>query len=171
MTTYNQTMSGGTYACGSWLDAPLTMYSLNLGPANTGLTLSAQLIDLKGDNSGSAILSGFHEIGSGYYLWSCCLDNFQGGVKFINTANSTMMTFASVDQNNLSATGLDYISVESNINFRQAMSIISAVLGGVLSTGVGTVTINATGRTDITRVTANVSSYGDRTSVTLNIPK
>jgi hypothetical protein len=42
--------------------------SLALGGSKTGLTLNAQLVDSSLANVGSAISSGFYEVGNGYYL-------------------------------------------------------------------------------------------------------
>lgn len=77
-------------------------FSLSLGPGKTGLTdLRAQLVDSSGANSGSAITTGFVEIGSqGFYLWNYAsfADNFRGGVKFYSAAaSSTILGFAAIN--------------------------------------------------------------------------
>ena len=58
--------------------------SLLLGSSQTGLTLSAQLIDSNGDDYGTAITTGFTEVGNGNYLWfyNAFPDDFAGGVSF-----------------------------------------------------------------------------------------
>lgn len=76
-------------------------FALDLGPANTGLAdLRAQLVDTAGSNSGSAVSTGFTEIGSGRYLWHYTgfPDGHRGGVKFYsNAAPSTILAFASIN--------------------------------------------------------------------------
>lgn len=74
--------------------------SLALGGSKTGLTLNAQLVDSSLANVGSAISSGFYEVGNGYYLWhySAFPDNFRGGVKFYQQGqSSTILTFVSIN--------------------------------------------------------------------------
>lgn len=72
----------------------------------------------------------------------------------------------------LAPAGLDTITVESGMNFRQAQAIIAAGNGGQLS-GVGTGTIRI-GAANVSggpiRITGTVTSGGNRTIVTLNLP-
>jgi len=58
--------------------------SLSLGSSKVGLTLNAQLLDTSLNLIGSAISSGFNEVGKGNYLWNYTgfPDDFRGGVKF-----------------------------------------------------------------------------------------
>lgn len=58
--------------------------SLALGSSKTGLTLNAQLLDVGLALVGSAVSSGFSEVGNGNYLWNYngFPDGFRGGVKF-----------------------------------------------------------------------------------------
>ena len=74
-------------------------FDVNLGSANTGLTLQAQLVDQNGSNVGSPILSNFHEIGNGSYLWDCQTipDNFRGGVIFQKTDNMSILDLTSTN--------------------------------------------------------------------------
>lgn len=55
-----------------------------LADTDTGLTLSAQLVDTAGANVGSAVTSGFVEFASGQYGWTYASfpDSFRGFVKF-----------------------------------------------------------------------------------------
>ena len=71
--------------------------TLALGAGQTGLTLSAQLVDTAGANVGSAVTSGFVEIGGGNYLWTYAAfpDAFRGGVKF--SAASVLKAFAGIN--------------------------------------------------------------------------
>lgn len=74
--------------------------SLALGGSKTGLTLNAQLVDSSLSNVGSAISSGFSEVGNGYYLWhySSFPDSFRGGVKFYQQGSpSTILSFVSIN--------------------------------------------------------------------------
>lgn len=76
-------------------------FSLALGPGKAGLTdLRAQLVTSSGTNSGTAISTGFAEIGSGNYIWNYAsfADDFRGGVKFYsNAAASTVLAFAAIN--------------------------------------------------------------------------
>ena len=70
----------------------------NLDLGETGLTLSAQLVSSTGANVGSAITTGFTEIGGGHYLWDSGTnipDGHRGGVKFL--AGSTLKQFGSIN--------------------------------------------------------------------------
>lgn len=74
--------------------------SLALGSSKTGLTLNAQLVDSVLANTGSAVSSGFSEVGNGYYLWhyESFPDNFRGGVKFYEQGSpSSILTFVSIN--------------------------------------------------------------------------
>jgi hypothetical protein len=57
-----------------------------LQSSQTGLTLSAQLTDTTGTNSGAAITTGFAELGNGFYLWyyASFASQFRGSVKFLS---------------------------------------------------------------------------------------
>lgn len=76
-------------------------FSLSLGLGKAGLAdLRAQLVDSSGANSGSAITTGFSEIGTGFYLWTydSFADGFRGGVKFYsNAASSTILAFSAIN--------------------------------------------------------------------------
>ena len=64
--------------------------SLSLGSSKTGLTLNAQLLDVDLNLVGSAVSSGFSEVGNGNYLWnySGFPDGFRGGVKFYSQGSA-----------------------------------------------------------------------------------
>jgi hypothetical protein len=146
-------------------------FTLVLGSTMTGLTLSAQLIDNTGTPVGGAVTSGFHEIGQGYYLWNGTIPSgFQGGVVFSNTVGPVVVTAADInpwiDENSM-----DLVMVESGVNARQALSIMGAVLSGVLTGNCssGNIQIQAMDNPSTVRVTA-ATSNGQRTSVVLNLP-
>jgi hypothetical protein len=75
--------------------------SLALGTSKAGLTdLRAQLVDTAGANVGSAVSSGFSDMGQGNYLWHYASfpDGHRGGVKFYsNAAPSTTLAFAAIN--------------------------------------------------------------------------
>ena len=77
-------------------------FSVQLGPGKTGLSdLRAQLVDTGGANVGSAVSTGFTEIGTtGTYLWHYAAfpDSHRGGVKFYSlAASSTILAFAPIN--------------------------------------------------------------------------
>jgi hypothetical protein len=89
--------------------------SINLGNSNTNLTLNAQIVDVNGNNVGPAIISGFTEIGNGYYFWTHeVLDTYRGGIKFFDMDDtSTVLAFLALDQldgQNLYFAQIRYIS-------------------------------------------------------------
>lgn len=71
--------------------------AIALGAGQTGLTLTAQLVDTVGANVGAVISTGFVEIGVGNYLWHYAAypDGFRGGVVFLSGA--TVKAFTSVN--------------------------------------------------------------------------
>lgn len=77
---------------------------------------------------------------------------------------------------NLTAAGLDGVTVESGMNARQALSLDAAVLAGLIS-GAGTLTSASTyeitikgAGTNTTRVVAQTDQNGNRTAITLSLP-
>jgi len=75
-------------------------FSLALGSAKAGLTLNAQLVDTAGANVGSAISTGFVDMGNGNYLWHYAAfpDGHRGGVKFYEQGvPSTILAFAAIN--------------------------------------------------------------------------
>lgn len=71
----------------------------------------------------------------------------------------------------LASNGLDNITVETGLNPRQALALISAACAGVLAGAATTnVTIAAANNSGTNRITATVDSNGDRSAITLNIP-
>lgn len=76
-------------------------FTLSLGTSNTGIAdLRAQLFDDAGTDVGSAVASGFTEIGQGFYLWNYASipDDHRGGVKFYRAAaSSTFLSAASIN--------------------------------------------------------------------------
>ncbi len=71
----------------------------------------------------------------------------------------------------LASDGLDSITVESGMNFRQAQSVIACAAAGVLA-GAATTTITIAAANDAltNRITATVDADGNRSAVTLTLP-
>lgn len=68
-----------------------------LGSSQVGLTLKAQLVDTTGSNVGSAITTGFVEIGLGNYLLTASIpDGHRGGIKILKSDN-TLMAFGAIN--------------------------------------------------------------------------
>lgn len=93
-----------------------------------------------------------------------------------NRGDSAWVTATSVTVSDktgfkLASDGLDSVVVETDLNARQAMSVIASAVGGVLA-GAGTtaITIAAAGVPATNRITATVDSSGNRTVVTLDPP-
>lgn len=117
----------------------------------TGLTdLHAQLVDTAGVSTGSAISTGFAEIGSGCYLWHCVsfANGFRGGVKFYRAAApSIVLAFAAINPEEVES-----VWTQSTRTLTQsAASIVAAVAGTTITLLRGdTATIALTGLGNIT---------------------
>ena len=76
-------------------------FALALGSGKAGLAdLRAQLVDTGGANVGSAVSTGFVEIGAGNYLWhyAAIPDSHRGGVAFYSNATpATVLAFGAVN--------------------------------------------------------------------------
>lgn len=74
-------------------------FNLALGAGNAGLTLAAQLLDTTGANVGSAVTTGFFEVGGGNYLWHYAAfpDGHRGGVKFSTSPGGVLKAFAAIN--------------------------------------------------------------------------
>src|SRR5882724_9076878 len=72
-------------------------YSIDLGAVNTGLTLTAQLVNTAGASVGGLISTGFTEIGVGNYLWHYAAfpDGHRGGVIF--KSGATIKAFTAIN--------------------------------------------------------------------------
>lgn len=145
----------------------MAVFSLSLGKGKTGITLNAQLTDISGADIGSPITTGFTEIGSGFYIWTYDLNiDFQGCIKFIDEITSEILAFTSINPNDLSSTALNSIEIESNVNLKDALIAMAAVLAGKVYVTGDIVTFKGI-NTDTTRVEATTTGSGQRTSVTL----
>jgi hypothetical protein len=73
-------------------------FLLNLGPAKTGLTLKAQIVDTSGVAVGASTSSGFIELGNGYYFWTGNIaDGQQGGIIFMDSGGSGGPPYTSIE--------------------------------------------------------------------------
>ncbi len=89
--------------------------SLSLGTGQTGLILRAQLISYDGTSVGSAISSGFVEIGQGNYMWtySSYPNGFRGVVKFYDSASpSVILAIAAINPEEIE----NIVSIKSAVN-------------------------------------------------------
>jgi hypothetical protein len=95
--------------------------SLALGSSKAGLSLRAQLFDTAGANVGSAVSSGFVEIGQGNYIWtySSFPDAFRGGVKFYDVAVPAIV---------LAATAINPEEIETVKNIEEKVNSIESVI-------------------------------------------
>lgn len=106
--------------------------ALVLGPAKTGLSdLRAQLVDTSGANVGSAVSTGFVEIGtSGNYLWhyTAFPDAHRGGVKFYSdAAPSTILAFVAINPEEAERVDVA-ISTRSTVTTAQVNAEVDAAL-------------------------------------------
>ncbi len=70
----------------------------------------------------------------------------------------------------LAADGVDAISIETGVNFRQATSIILAAAAGVSRGGPSDIITFKGGNSAVDRITATVDLFSNRTFVVLNLP-
>jgi hypothetical protein len=68
---------------------------IQLGRRYPGLTLTAQLVDSSGVDSGNPIAAGFAEVGGGNYLWSWDPGSFTGGIKILS--GTDVMGFTAIE--------------------------------------------------------------------------
>lgn len=73
-------------------------YAITLGPADIGLTLEAQLVDVTGATVGATVLTGFVELGLGHYIWTGEIpDGFRGFWKFRLSPGGALKAITSVN--------------------------------------------------------------------------
>lgn len=148
----------------------MSVFSLSLGKGKVGITLKAQKTDPTGANVDAEITTGFTEVGNGYYIWNYNIDTeFQGCIKFIDSSNSEILAFASINPNQLSGNGLDTIEIESGINVKEALQLMAAVLAGELEITGDLNKFKGVNNPGVTRVESETTANGQRTSVSLNL--
>jgi hypothetical protein len=99
---------------------------IGLGTSKTGLTLVAQLVTSAGADSGSAITTGFSEIGAGNYLWTYAAfaDDFRGGVKFYESGvPGTVLAFTRINPEESENPDIKTSEVQTSINNSTIMSV------------------------------------------------
>lgn len=95
---------------------------------------------------------------------------YNGGAVASVTAPVTVGVNGDKTGYQLSAAGLDAITVEQGINARQALNpILAAAAGTVTGAGTGTIVIKG-GNSTLSRITASSDNLGNRMGVTLNLP-
>lgn len=147
----------------------MSIFSLSLGKGKAGLTLNAQKTNSSGTDIDSPITTGFTEIGDGFYIWNYALEaDFQGCVKFIDEDTDEVLAFTSINPNQLSPNALDLIEIEDNINLKEALIVMAAVLAGKAYIDGDLVTFKGI-NTNTTRVESITTGSGQRSTVTLNI--
>lgn len=96
-----------------------------------------------------------------------------GGVYVIGGTGVTVATNNDKTGYSLAAAGLDSITIEAGANARQALSIVFAAAGGVMS-GASNSSSNTIvfkgGGVATTRISATTDRYGNRSAVTLTLP-
>jgi hypothetical protein len=121
-------------------------FSIALGGGNTGLTLTAQLVDTGGANVGSSVSTGFTEIGAGNYLWHYAAfpDGHRGGVVF--KSGATVKAFAAINPQEAENTDIKTSAVSAGTltaasiwayasrTLTQSAAQILAALGGSMVT-------------------------------------
>lgn len=69
-----------------------TTFVVSLGQYDTGLTLEAQFIDTAGANVGSAVTSGWVEIGNGHYMLTTDIPaGHQGAITVYDAARPSII--------------------------------------------------------------------------------
>jgi hypothetical protein len=163
-------------------------FAIALGPAYTGITdLRAQLVDTGGSNVGSAVSTGFVEIGNGFYNWvyASIPDGHRGGVKFYqNAAPATFLAYGAINPEELenadvktstrgtdagTATAIGQRVLTGVHTYDEAQRLLLATEGGTTSgAGTGTFVIRDVDNTkDV--VVAAIDANGNRTGTTLDL--
>lgn len=152
--------------------------NLALASTDTGLSLSAQLIDTAGANVGSAVTTGFVEIGVGNYLWTYAdfPDGFRGGVKF--SSGGTVKAFTAINPQDgeyldakvsgLPSALLDLASAVDGKTIREILRLVAAWHGGKVSGAPNNPVARDLNDTK-DRVRAITDANGNRTSITLDL--
>jgi hypothetical protein len=149
----------------------------NLGAQYAGLSnVGCQLFNSSGFTVGGRVLAAV-DLGSGVYgadvpvpagftgtaFWDCEVSGVVAAERITNTTSTVK----------LAADGLDDVMVEASLNARQALSITTAMVAGVLSGAGdpgGVIIVKAAGTPATTRVTAATTGEGNRTTMILNPP-
>lgn len=153
---------------------------VDFGNAHAGIgTVGYKLLDADGTLALSRTTAGVYEIGGGKYAANVILppgfvdgsvywDTEEGGP--VNAAEAIDASYHTVI---LPPEGLDAVEIEPGINLRQAVSVIGAMVSGLL-TGAGDpsgiVTVYAMNGPGNVRVVMDTTFEGNRTSVILTPP-
>lgn len=110
-------------------------FAIALSGGLTGLSLSAQVVDSTGASVGSAITSGFAEIGSGNYLFHAAAipANHRGGIKVYETGvPATVLAFVAVNPEDAEYV-LSIKAKTDAIDVGPPLPVISVQNGGTLT--------------------------------------
>lgn len=149
-------------------------FGIALGPSFTGISdLRAQLVDTTGASTGSAVSTGFTEIGNGFYLWNYAAfpTGHRGGVKFYSNASpSTFLAFASINPEEIESVGTRVLTGTRTYDDAQRLLLASqgAKTSGAVAGAPGTFTIRDVGDTK-DAVVSQYDSNGNRLTVTLDL--
>lgn len=138
-------------------------FPIALGPVYAGLTLAAQLVDTAGANVGSAVTTGFVEVGTnGDYLWTASVpDAHRGGVKVYESGvPGTVLAVGAINPEDaelvaaiLEDTGTEIPALVSGLS-GATVTVVSSVDGGTITLRVGD-----TWRFTVSDATLDLSDY------------
>jgi hypothetical protein len=141
-------------------------FGLALGPTQTGLTLRAQIVDTAGVSVGSAVSTGFTEIGNGFYLWhyASIPDAHRGGVKFYDNADpTTILAFAAINPEEGEYTDQKSSTIESDV-WGYASRTLTQTAASVTATVSGS-TITITTATSLAATLTGLGNISARTKL------
>ncbi len=101
-------------------------FDISLGSSKAGLTLNAQIVDSAGASVGSAITTGFTEMGSGCYLLHCTTvpDEHRGGIKvYASGVPATILGFTAINTEEAEMIS----SLVTATNFSSNMAILATL--------------------------------------------
>jgi len=143
-------------------------FAFDLGSADAGLTLEAQLKNTAGTNVGAAVTVGFVDYGSGLYSFShtAIPDSHRGSLVIQVSVAGAVKTIFSVNPEENESMWSEVL--EGTLTAKQLMRLFGSALAGVLSGAAGTeITIKAANISGTTRIVATVDTDGNRSSITL----
>lgn len=118
-------------------------FAISIGVSNAGLSdLRAQLFDDSGSDVGSAVSSGFTELGDGFYVWNYASipADHRGGVKFYSNADSgTILSAAAINPEEAEYTDIATSGLATTLSsISSAVAAIPAAVWAVATSGLTT---------------------------------
>lgn len=141
---------------------------LALGSSQTGLTLSAQLVDTAGANVGSAVTTGFVELGAGNYTWTYASfpDDFRGAVKL--SSSGTLKAIAAINPQEA-----EYTDAKTSSRLGTSTSATITYTGPVATSGDVTIVhgddYNNTDSRALEWSTTDTATWPDLTAATITL--